>query len=151
MSGYVQRLGQFAWSGAKPDQILYLASLSHQFEPASRLEGADQYETVRRAAFDQHIQHPVNAVVKINIRGPGSIPLDKSARTRPGKGVGSLVIFCEIGFGFHDQTCTPSPDQGGSNQSGGADQRIASEKISVNHAIAEDAPGWTSPNDYNTG
>src|SRR6266446_7847656 len=109
--GNVERLREFARAGAEAPNIFDAAALSHQRDSAPRLERANEDEAVTRATLDQYIEHPVHAVVKIDVGDPGLVAPNESARARAAEGVTRFVVFDEIGLGLNDDACTFFPDQ----------------------------------------
>ena len=81
--------------------IMDVPSLPHQRDSASWLERTDENKTVF-PSFHQDIQHPVNAVIEINVGRPSMISLDERARTRAHKAMTSFIADCVVGFRFDD-------------------------------------------------
>src|SRR3954447_5416335 len=79
--GNRQRLCQLSGTGTELMNIIHAAPLSHQRNAASRLQGADENKPVFRS-FHQHVQHPMNTVIKINVRRPRAISLNEGTRAR---------------------------------------------------------------------
>jgi len=134
-AGYFQGLGQFSGSGAKPSHLRQSAPPTHRLDPAAGLERTNQNKTVRFAILDQNVQHPMHAVVKINVGCSRVIALDECSRARAIEGMRGLIVFGKIRFGFNDHTGATAPHESSSNQPGGTNQRIASEKISPNQLL----------------
>jgi hypothetical protein len=124
-----QRLRQFSGTRTKPMNVMDVASLPHQRNPAGWLERTDEDKTVL-LSFHQNIQHPVNAVIEINVGRPSVISLDERACTRTHKAMTSFVADCVVGFGFNDQPSARIPIELAPDEIAGAAQRIALEKIS---------------------
>src|SRR6516165_3623358 len=61
-----KRLRQFARPGAKLANIVNPAAFLHQFDPPPRFKCTNQNEAVR-VAFHQHVQHPMHAIVEIDV------------------------------------------------------------------------------------
>ena len=87
------------------------ATLPHEGESALRLERADEDEAVARAAFDEDVEHPMDAVVEIDVAGGGLVALDESARARSAEGVGGFVAFDQVSFRFNDESARIFPRQ----------------------------------------
>jgi hypothetical protein len=121
MAGDVQRLGQLPRSGTELLQFRDSAPSSHYRDAPRRFDRSKQNETIRATAFDQHVQHPMNAVVKINVGGTGMISSYERARARTRECVGCLVILGKISFGFDNDPGTTTPDQRATDQSRRAD------------------------------
>ena len=83
----IKRLRQLAGTGTQPFHIVHSASRFHQVYSALRFERANQDQSISRSAFDQNIEHPMDAVVKINVASSRFVPLYETARTRAAKGV----------------------------------------------------------------
>ncbi len=94
----IQRLRQLARAGAKAMDVLNSAARPHDAEASPRLERTNQDQSTPGRAFHEHIEHPVHAVIQINIDGPSDVPLNECAAARPGKGVAGFVIQREIGL-----------------------------------------------------
>jgi hypothetical protein len=135
-AGNSERLCDLAWTGAKLAEILNPATSLHQFNPSPRFERANQHKPVRDALY-QHIQHPVNTVVEINVRRPRFIVFDKVARTRTRKGVGSFVIDCRIRFYLDDDPGALPPNQFSADQCTRTGNRIASEERRANKLVLQ--------------
>jgi hypothetical protein len=119
-----QRLRQLARSGAQPPNVLHPAPFPHKGKAAPRLDRANQNQAVSRPTFDEHIQHPVHAVVEIDIGGTRFIPLDKRTRAWPREGVARFVTVDEIRFDLDDFASTLSPNELGTDQIPGANKRV---------------------------
>ena len=89
--------------------IMDAPSLPHQRDSASWLERTDENKTVF-LSFHQNIQHPVNAVIEINVRRPSMISLDERARTRAHKAMTSFIPNCVVGFRFDDYPGARTPN-----------------------------------------
>jgi hypothetical protein len=108
-TGNSQCLGQFSRTRAKSMNIMDVPSPPHQRDPASWLEGTDENKTVF-PSFHQDIQHPVNAVIEINVSRPSVISLDKGACTRAHKAMTSFIPNCVVGFRFDDYPTARTPN-----------------------------------------
>jgi hypothetical protein len=124
-----QCLRQFSGTRTKPMNLKDGAALPHQRDSASWLECTDENEPAF-LSFHQNIQHPVNAVVKINVSRPSLISFDERARTWANKAMTGFIADCVIGFRFNDYPGTRIPLQFAPNKITGAAQRVALEKIS---------------------
>jgi hypothetical protein len=98
--GNVERLREFSRAGAKPENILDSAPLFHQGKSALWLERANQNQAGALASFDEKIEHPMNAVIKINVNRSGLIALHERARARAREGVAGFVVQGQIRFRF---------------------------------------------------
>src|SRR4029453_5141477 len=105
-----ERLCDFARAGAKLTEIANATASLHEFDPSPRLECANQNKTVR-VAFHQHVQHPVNAVVEIDVRRARFVALDKTARARARESMWGFVIGCRIRFYLDDNSRAFAPNQ----------------------------------------
>jgi hypothetical protein len=131
-AGNSQCLGQLSRTRTKPMNILDVPSRPHQRDSASWLKGTDENKTVF-ASFHQNVQHPVNAVIEINIGGPSMISLDERACTGADKAVTRFVPDCVIGFRFNNYPGARIPIELAPDEITGTAQRIALEKISPQH------------------
>jgi hypothetical protein len=108
-TGNSQCLGQFSRTRAKSMNLMDVPSPPHQRDPASWLEGTDENKTVF-PSFHQDIQHPVNAVIEINVGRPSMISLHERAHTRAHKAVTSFIADCVVRFRFDDYPRTRIPN-----------------------------------------
>src|SRR6266481_7296192 len=90
-----ERLCEFARARAKLTEVVDAAASLHQFDPPPWLERANQNKAVR-LSLHQHVQHPVHAVVEIDVRRARFVALDEAARARARKRVRGFVIDCRI-------------------------------------------------------
>jgi hypothetical protein len=107
--GNSQCLRQLSRTRAKSMNIMDVPSPPHQRNPAGWLEGTDENKTVF-PSFHQDIQHPVNAVIEINVGRSSMISLDKRARTRAHKAMTSFIADCVVGFRFDDYPTARTPN-----------------------------------------
>lgn len=129
-----KRLGQFSRAGAKSPNVFDTASVSHQFKAAPGLDCANQNQTITRSAFDEHVQHPVDTVVEIDVSRARLVSLDEGARTRAAKRVTGFVVLDQIRFSLDDETCAFSPNELGADQILCALERIDLKKTLSQHA-----------------
>jgi hypothetical protein len=108
-AGNRQCLRQLARTRAKPMNVMDVPSPPHQRDPASWLERTNENKTVF-PSFHQDIQHPVNAVIEINVGRPRMISLDKRARSRAHKAMTSFIADCVVGFRFDDYPTAQTPN-----------------------------------------
>ncbi len=128
-----KRLRQFAGPRAKLANIVNPAAFLHQFDPPPRFECTNQNETVR-VAFHQHVQHPMHAIVKIDVRCARLVPLDKAARAGPRKRVRGFIIDFRIRFHLDDRPGTVAPNQFFPDKLARTRKRIASEERGANNS-----------------
>jgi len=107
----IKRLRQSTGSRAKPAQVVNSSAGFHQTEAAARFQRADQDETGAFAAFHQQVQHPMDAVIHINVNRTGPVSLDERPGARPGEGMGGFVVQTEIRLDLHHDPGTFSPDE----------------------------------------
>ena len=129
MMSPVDRKGlcKFARTGAEPTDISEAAASLHQFDSSLRFNCANQNEPVR-IAFHQHVQHPVNAIIKIDVRCARLIPLNKAARAWSRKGVRSFIIGRRVRFDLYDSSGALAPNQFSADELTRARKRIALKK-----------------------
>src|SRR6266576_2501880 len=108
-TGDSQCLRQFSGTRTKPMNIMDVPSLPHQRNSASWLERTNENKTVF-PSFHQDIQHPVNAVIEINVGRSSVISLDKGAHTRTHKAMTSFIADCVVGFRFDDYPTARIPN-----------------------------------------
>ena len=68
-AGDVERLREFARPRTQTPFVVDTASFFHQGNAANAARARESNETVLALPFHQHVQHPVHAVVEINIGG----------------------------------------------------------------------------------
>src|SRR5205085_12166403 len=98
--GDIERLGEFARTGTEASHIVQSAPRLHQRQTTPRVERANQYKPAAFAAFDEEIQHPVDAVIKIDVDRAGVVALDERSRARAREGMTRLVVRGEIRLRF---------------------------------------------------
>ena len=133
--GDAERLREFPRSRAELVEIVNAAASLHQLGTTPWFKRADQNEAVR-VPFHEHIQHPVHAVVEIDVGRTGFVSLDKSARARPRKGVRGFVIDCRVRFGLDNDPGAIAPDQLRADEFARARKRIALKKFPWQHRDA---------------
>jgi hypothetical protein len=106
--------------------------LPHQRDSASWLERTDENKTVF-PSFHQDIQHPVNAVIEINVGRPSMISLDERARTWAHKAMASFIADRVVRFRLDYYPGARIPIQLAPNEITGTAQRTALKKISPQH------------------
>jgi hypothetical protein len=107
----VERLRQFAGTGAKAPNVFDTAPFSHQAKSSSRLDCADENESVAWPAFHEYVQHPVHAIVEINVGRARFIAPNELSRARAPESVTRFVAFDQIGLRLNDNADTLFPDQ----------------------------------------
>jgi len=130
----IQCLGQLAGTGTKPPNVFQIAPLSHEAESLPRFDRPDQNETIARATFNENVQHPVNAVIEIDVGGAGLVSLNKSSRARAAECVCRFIAHDQIRFGLNDEPGTSFPNELCADQILRALERIDLEKTSSQHA-----------------
>jgi hypothetical protein len=108
-TGNGQCLRQLSRTRAKPMNVMDVPSPPHQRDPAGWLERTNENKAVF-PSFYQDIQHPVNAVIEINVGRPSMISLDERARTRAHKAMTSFIADCVVGFRFDDYPTARTPN-----------------------------------------
>ena len=109
-----------------------IASLPHQRNSASWFERTYENEPIF-VSFHQYIQHPMNAVVEINVGRPCLISLDERACTRAHEAMTRFVADGVVGFGFDDYASARIPIELAPDEIVGTTERVALEKISPQH------------------
>ena len=125
-------LGQLPGAGTKPPNVFQTAPLSHDGQAAPRLDRTNQNESIPRAALDQDIQHPVHAVVEIDVGRARFVALDEGARARALEGVRRFVAFDQIGFRLNDEAGAFSPNELGADQFSAQSSGSTWKKVSDN-------------------
>ena len=123
-----ERLRQFPRPGTKLPHVLHFAPLSHDAKTALRLNRPNENEPIPRPAFDEDIQHPVHAVVEIDVGRAWFVPLDEGARARTLESMTSFVALDQIRFRLNDKTRASFPNELGADQIFRALERINLKK-----------------------
>jgi hypothetical protein len=131
-AGNSQCLRQLSRTRAKSMNIMNIPSPSHQRDSASWLEGTDENKTVF-PSFHQNVQHPMNAVIEINVGRSSMISLDESARTRAHKAMTSFIADRVVRFRLHYYPGARIPVELAPHQVAGTAEGVALEKISPQH------------------
>ena len=92
----------------------------------------DQDES-QACAFHKHIEHPVDAVVEIDIGRASPVSLNESSRAWPKGGMGRRVAFGIIGFRFDHRAGKCAPIELASDQVPCATDWIALKKRPLEH------------------
>ncbi len=130
-----QRGGEFARAGTQgADRVEFGSGIresaaGHEVEPARGFDGADEDEAVLGSAFDQDVEHPVHAVIKIDVGGARPVFGDEGPGGWPREGVAGFVIHRAIGFGLDDDAGAMFPGERAADQLAGACHGVALEKI----------------------
>jgi hypothetical protein len=124
----VERLRQLAGTGTEPPNVFNSAPLPHQSQTALRLDRANENEAIARAAFDEDVEHPVHAVIEINVGRACFVAFDKGARARPRECMTGFVPFHQIGFHFDHNAPAFLPHQLSADQFARANQRVSFEE-----------------------
>src|SRR5690349_10922396 len=109
--------------------------LFHHRNSPSRLQCSNENKPVL-LSFHQDIQHPVHAVVEINVARAWPIPFDKRARTGANETVTRFVTDRVVSFCLNDNTSAAIPIQLAANKLAGTSHRITLEKNCANHLAA---------------
>jgi hypothetical protein len=128
----IERLCQFTRTGTKLSLVVDPTAPFHKRNSARWFQCSNEHEPVL-LSFDQYIQHPVNAVIQINVSRTGLIALDKSAGAGPDEAVTRFITDRVVGLGLNDHPAASSPNQLAPHQLTRAAQRIMPKKIRANH------------------
>jgi hypothetical protein len=123
---------QLSRTRAKSMNIMDVPSPPHQRNPAGWLEGTDENKTVF-ASFHQDIQHPVNAVIEINVGRSSMISLDERAHTRAHKAMASFIADCIVRFRLDNYPGARIPIELAPDEIVGTAEGVALEKVSPQH------------------
>ena len=124
----IERLRQFPRSRTELPNVVDAAPFPHQRDAAPRLDRANEDEAVARAAFDKNIEHPMHAVVEINVGCTRFVAPNELARARPPESVTRFVVLGEIGFRLDDDAAAFFPDEFGADEIFRAGQRVGLKK-----------------------
>jgi hypothetical protein len=127
-----QCLRQLSRTRAKSMNIMNVPSLPHQRDSTSWLERTDENKTVF-LSFYQDIQHPVNAVIEINVSRSSVISLDECARTRAHKAMTSFIADRVVCFRLDDYPGARIPIELAPHEVARAAKGVALEEISPQH------------------
>jgi hypothetical protein len=131
-SGDIECLGKFAGARTEFVNAIYAAALFHERNSTPWFKRTDQNETIL-FTFDEHIQHPVHAIVEIDICCAGFVALDERAGARSRKSVRGFVVYRRVGFSLDDNSCAFSPDKLRTDQFARTTERVAPEESPANH------------------
>jgi hypothetical protein len=129
----IECLRQLPRPGTESAQFFHSASSLHQRNPTARLDRANQNDAVARASFDEDVEHPMDAVVEIDVSGTGFVSPNKFTRARSAEGVTRFVAFHQIGLGLNYHAGAPSPNQLRADQLRGTGQGINFKEIGREH------------------
>ena len=121
MTGDIQGLGQFSRPRTKLLQVAQTAPASHDGNSTGGFERPNQDEPVSVTTLNQDIEHPMNAIIEINVGRAGMVSSDERPGTWPGKGVSGFVVLGQICLCLNDDSGAAAPDQSGTDQTGSAD------------------------------
>jgi hypothetical protein len=127
-------LRQLARTGTKSPDVFHAAPRAHERKTAPRLNRPNENEPIPWPAFDEDIQHPVHAVVEIDVGRSGLVPLHERTRARALEGVTGFVVFDQVRFGLHDKAGAFFPDELRADQVFSTKQRIGLKKNKGQHA-----------------
>jgi hypothetical protein len=130
-----KRLSESSGTGTQPVQIMNCTPPSHQRNSANRFQRPNEDKTVL-LSLHQNVQHPVNAVVEINVGRARPIPLDKRARAGANETVRRFVTDRMVRFCLNDNTGAAIPIQLAANKLARTSHWIAPKKNSANHFAA---------------
>jgi len=130
----LERLGQSPGAGAKAPNIFDAAAPSHDRKTAPRLDRPNENQPIMRAALYKNVQHPVDAVVKIDVSRARFIALDEGARARALESVRRLVAFDQVGLRLNDHAGAFPPNELGTDQVFSTTERINLEENIGQHA-----------------
>src|SRR6187455_1331699 len=105
----IERLGEFPRAGAKAPNIFNAAAFAHDRKATPRLKRPDEDDPITRAAFDEHVEHPMHAVVEVNVSRARFIALNEGARARALESVTRFVALDQIGFRLNDNAAALFP------------------------------------------
>jgi len=124
----IESLGQFPGTRTKPPEIFDSAPFPHQNQAAARLKRANQDEPITRPAFDEHVQHPVHAIIEVDITGAGLVSPNELARARAAEGVAGFVALHQVSLRLDHDPGASSPHEFGPDEVLGALQGVDREK-----------------------
>ena len=130
----IERLGQFPRAGTKVPNVFDPAAYSHERKTAPRLDRPNENQSITRTALYQNVQHPVDAVAKIDVGRARLIALDEGARARALEGVTRFVALDQVGFRLDDKAGAFPPNELGADQVCGAKEWINLEENIGQHA-----------------
>ena len=128
-AGDPERLRKLAGAGTERVTAFGPAARFHFANAAGRFERADQNDPVFRTAFHQNIEQPVDAVIQIDIRRAGKMPLNKGARGRTREGVARFIVEDTVSFGLNDEAGAIIPDELTANERARAFERMHLEEF----------------------
>ena len=123
-----ERLSQFPRTGTKSPNVFHSPARSHQFNSVARLQGSNQDDAIARTALDEHVQHPVYAIIEIDVGGAGPVEPNEFTRARATESVTSLIAFNHVRLALDHDSTASSPHQFRSNQVSRTCKRIDLEE-----------------------
>ena len=130
----IERLGQSPGAGTKAPNVFDAAAPSHDRKTSPRLDCPNENQTITRTALYQNVQHPMDAVVKIDVGRARLIALNEHACARALEGVTRFVAFDQVGFCLNDKAGAFPPNELGADQVCGAKEWINLEENIGQHA-----------------
>src|SRR5439155_4650332 len=97
----MERLCQFTRTGAKLSLVIDTTAPFHERDSARWFQCPNKDEPVL-LSFDQYVQHPVNAIIQINVSRTGLIALDKGPCARPDEAVTRFITDRVVGLGLNN-------------------------------------------------
>ena len=131
-SSDVEGAGKLARSRTEVADISDAAALLHHCDSTAWFKRPNQDKPIR-FPFHEHIQHPMHAVVEIDVGSAGFVAFNKRARARSCKSVRGFIVNGCVGFNLDDNSCALFPNELRPDQFTGATERIAPKEFPTNH------------------
>src|SRR5437588_13036171 len=132
----IERLRQLTRTGAKLLVLIDAAAPLHQRNAARWFECPNEDEPIF-GSFHQHVQHPVNAIVQVNVSRTGLIAFDKCACARSDKAMTRFITNGVVSLGLNNDAAASTPNQLAPNQVTRAPQWIAPKEFRANQLACQ--------------
>jgi len=142
-----ERAREFARSGAEVTRVGAVAGGAHVAQTVRGFEGAQENEA-RLFAADTHIEHPVHAVIEIDVGGAGRVRREKGPRARSPGRVAGIISTRGIRLGLDNNPPAPPPAQNAAQKGLGTHLGGTVEKRAREPSLRLHSPlGWSMKTD----
>jgi len=114
------------------------APFLHGAQSTPRFDCTDENKALL-VTFGQHVEHPMHAVIEINVSRPGTMARDKFTGRRTREGMTRRITRRRISLALHHDPAARTPDQFTSHQRPRAFDGRLREELPRNHS----GTGWS--------